>query len=235
MRKVAVYMGNRNIYDMMSVAAKSLLSHTKMDRVYFLIDDPTFPEPLPDVIRCVNVHNQQFFPPSCPNIHPHYSYMTLMRSVLSKVLPNEHVVLLLDPDTVVCGDISPLFRTDISNYFFAAVPEVRNHTHVKNPYYNAGVMLMNLDKFRSERIDDTIIQTLNTTHLLHLEQDALNFVCDKNILALPSTYNYSFVSEPITGEPLIRHFLSFAKPEWAEWAEKYRRMSWQTAMKGDDL
>ena len=43
MRRVAVYMGTRNYYDMMVIAAKSLLSHTRMDRVWFLIEDDEFP------------------------------------------------------------------------------------------------------------------------------------------------------------------------------------------------
>ena len=229
--RVVVYMGNRHIYDMLCTAAKSLLCHTDVDRIYLLIDDPVFPYPLPPIIRTVNVHSQPYFPPTCPNIHPHYSYMTLMRSVLSKVLPDEHCVLLLDPDTIVCDDISPIWDTDISNYFFAAVRETRNHNHKKNPYYNAGVMLMNLDKFRNEYIDDTIIQSLNVRRYEHLEQDALNFVCDRNILDLPSDYNTSFVSDEPT-VPRIRHYLSFAKKFWPAAAEPYRTMSWEQALKG---
>ena len=34
MRRVAVYMGTRNYYGMMVTAAKSLLRHTRMDRVW---------------------------------------------------------------------------------------------------------------------------------------------------------------------------------------------------------
>lgn len=51
MRKVVVYAGTRNVYHNMVVAAKSLLNHTQMDRVWFLIEDDEFPEELPDVIR----------------------------------------------------------------------------------------------------------------------------------------------------------------------------------------
>ena len=37
MRRVAVYAGTRNVYPMMVIAAKSLLSHTRIDRVWFVI------------------------------------------------------------------------------------------------------------------------------------------------------------------------------------------------------
>ena len=34
MRRVAVYMGTRNYYRQMVIAAKSLLKHTRVDRVF---------------------------------------------------------------------------------------------------------------------------------------------------------------------------------------------------------
>ena len=46
MRKVAVYAGTRNVYHNMAVAAKSLLCHTQMDRVWILIEDDEVPEEL---------------------------------------------------------------------------------------------------------------------------------------------------------------------------------------------
>ena len=232
MKKVVVYMGNARVYPMILTAVKSLLNSTCVDVIYVLTDDDSFPNPLPSLIRTINVHNQTIFPPSCPNISPYYSYITLMRSVLSKVLPDEHVVLLLDPDTLVYHDISGIWDYDISNYFFAAVPETRNNDHTKVPYYNAGVMLMNLDKFRNEHIDDTIIVTLNTTPYQHLEQDVLNFVCDRHILSIPSEYNASFVTDP-TDTNRIVHFLSYAKKEWPKYAKHFDSIPW-SKFKGVD-
>ena len=229
MRKVVVYMGDRRIYDQLIIAAKSLLAHTTVDHVYFLIDTPTFPEPLPDIITTINVHNQNIFPVNGPNYHPHYGYMTWMRTALSKIFPSEDVVLLLDPDTIVVDDISPMWDYDLSDYYLAAVKETRFYSnrsvHDKDPYFNAGVMLMNLAKLRADHIDDTLIQSVNAKHYKHLEQDVINLVCDKHILALPSEYNTSFVTD-ITAHPRIRHFLSLAKDEYPEWARKYERIEW---------
>ena len=61
MRRVAVYMGTRNYYPLMVSAAKSLLANTRMDRVWFLIEDDEFPEELPDVIRCKNISGQTLY------------------------------------------------------------------------------------------------------------------------------------------------------------------------------
>ena len=123
MRKIVVYMGDERIYPMLVSSCKSLLYHTQVDRVVFLIDTPTFPLELPQngIIQTLNVHDQTIFRPHGPNYHAHYGYMTLMRAALSKLFPDEDTVLLLDPDTVVVDDISPIWSYDISDYYFAAV------------------------------------------------------------------------------------------------------------------
>ena len=224
-RRTAVFIGNRKVYGMMLDSSKSLLSHSQVDKVYFLIEDDAFPVPLPSIFTCLNVSGQTIFNPSGPNIHSYYSYMTALRAALSKLLPGEDRVLLLDPDTVTIADISPVWNYDISDYYFAAVPETRNNDHTKHPYYNAGVMLMNLARLRRDKLDDRIIHEINTTHYHHLEQDVLNFLCDPYILPLPPDYNASFVSDP-TSTPRIMHFLSFAKKYFPEAAKPYHNMPW---------
>ena len=229
-RRTVVYMGNRHYYPMLVTAAKSLLAHTEVDRIIFLTEDDTFPEQLPSIFRIVNVKNQTIYAPGGPNIHPHYTYMTLMRAALSKVLPDEDRVLLLDPDTIVEDDISPIWTTDLSFSYFAAVLETRNNDHVP-PYYNAGVMLMNLQKLRNDGMDDRIIETINTVKYKHLEQDVLNFLCRPFIHTLPSEYNASFVSAP-TSHPRITHYLSFAKRDLPKAQEPYINLSWNDILKG---
>jgi len=61
--RVAAYFGTRNVYGDMVVAAKSLLNHTRMDRIWFLIEDDAFPEELPEVIKTKNISGQTWFPP----------------------------------------------------------------------------------------------------------------------------------------------------------------------------
>ena len=220
------YMGNRKYYPMLITAAKSLLSHSPVDRIFLLIEDDTFPEPLPSVFECINVSRQDIFPLDGPNIHPHYTYMTAMRAALTKILPGYvDRVLLLDPDTVVMNDISAIWNYDITGYYFAAVQETRNNDHEKKPYYNAGAMLMNLHAMRITGMDDKIIREMNTTHYKHIEQDVLNFLCAPYILDLPSHYNASFVSDPCR-YPKIMHFLSFSKKFLAEAQAPYVNKPW---------
>ena len=229
-----VYIGNRKVYGMMLSAAKSLMYRSPVDRVYFLIEDDKFPEPLPEMFRCVNVSGQQIFSTDGPNYHPHYSCMTTLRAALGQLLPDEKRVLLLDPDTVVVDDISGIWNYDVTDYYFAAVQEIRNNNHTKVPYYNAGVMLLNLEKLRLDGMEEQLIHEINTVHYEHLEQDVMNYLCDRKILDLPSCYNASFVSEPCR-YPRIMHFLSHAKRFFPEAAAPYAGMSWEKILnrKGD--
>lgn len=232
-KRTVVYMGNRNYYGMITTAAKSLLAHSPVDEIVFLTEDDTFPEKLPPIIRTVNVKNQQIFDPYGPNIHHYYTYMTLMRAALSKVLPDEDRVLLLDPDTIVEDDISPIWATDLTNKYFAGVKETRNNDHTP-PYYNAGVMLMNLKKLREDEMDDRMIHEINTVKYRHLEQDVLNFLCKPFIHSLPAMYNASFVSDPVQ-HPLISHYLSTAKKYLPKAQEPYKDIPWNELkyVKGD--
>ena len=93
--KVAVYAGTRNIYEQMYVCLKSLLLNNKMDRVYLLIEDDTYPYPVPDCVRVVNVSEQEFFEKDSPNYQSPWSYMTMMRCALATMLPDEKRILCL--------------------------------------------------------------------------------------------------------------------------------------------
>ena len=219
--RYVVYAADHRVQDMMLLSAKSLLAHTRVDRIFLLTDNDDIARDLPPVFHCINVSQQTIFPPSCPNIMHWYGYMTTLRAALTEILPLEvERVLWLDPDTVVVDDISDLWNYDIDHKYFAAVEEVRNHNHTQKPYFNAGVMLMNLKKFAEDGKTKEIIHAINTTHYEHLEQDALNFLCYLHIARLPSCYSDSYVSKPCD-HPRIKHFLAQAKHDFAPAAEPY--------------
>ena len=238
--RYVVYAGDHRVYDMMLASSKSLLANSPVDRIFFLIEHDTFPTNLPPVYHCINVSNQSVFPNDGPNIMRWYSFMTTLRAGLTKLLPPDiDRVLWLDPDTVVVDDISDIWNTPIQSHFFAAVEEVRNHNHTLKPYFNAGVMLMNLRNFRLTHMDDIVINEINSKHYEHLEQDALNYLCFNHIRRLPSCYSDSFVSEPCK-QPRIKHFLAYAKPQFKDAVKLYQNMSFellmdsQKQMKGGD-
>lgn len=224
--RYVVYAGDHRVYDMMLSSAKSLLYHSPVDKIFFLIEDDNFPVPLPPVFECINVSKQTIFPPDNPNYMHFYGYMTTLRAGLTRILPDYvERVLWLDPDTVVVDDISDIWFTDISNHYFAAVEEVRNHNHTLKPYFNAGVMYMNLTKFAEDGKDTEVINEINTKHYEHLEQDVLNYLCHMHIRKLSSRFSDSFVSEPCK-KPIIKHFVSYSKRDFFPAVKPYATLDW---------
>jgi len=233
--RAVVYAGTRNLYHEMTVSAKSLLYHNGADRVFFLIEDDTFPEDLPDCITCINVSNQEFFRKDGPNYNNNWTYMVMIRAVLSKLFPQYDCIIHLDHDTIVRKPIDCLWNLNLDRYYFAAVEEkqIRIRPH---PYFNFGVVVHNLQRIREDKVDDTIIQTLNTSRLALPEQDAVNSVCKRNILELPATYNAMYFNIPKVPEEnvVIKHYAGRSKTFSSQDEYKhYDAMTWEQALKGE--
>lgn len=188
MKKTVIYAGTRNLYPLMTVPLKSLLANNVVDQVYFLIEDDEFPVKLPACVKCINVSGQKWFNETGPNYKSYFTYMTLMRNALTKLLPEEDRVLWLDVDTIVDDDISELFEMDMTDYCYAAAVEGNKSTEVFR-YYNAGVLLINLKKIREMHLDDPMIYYLNTRKLQYPDQDVINIMFQAWTKPISSAYN----------------------------------------------
>jgi len=227
--RIVVYCGTKNTYEYMSASAKSLLAHTKVDRVYFLTEDDTFPESLPDIITNINVSGQTYFDPSGPNYKNSWTYMCLMRAAFTKLFPKHSCVLSLDNDTVVTQDISELFDTDMTDYYIAGVHEIKR---TQEDYINFGVVLMNLDLLRSDRLDDKIISELNENIYDCPEQTVFSELCEHHIKLLPTEYNF-VIHSTLTGacdHPKIVHYAGIKYWKHYDGYRKYKDMSWKDVM-----
>ena len=224
-RRVAVYAGTRNIYGQMAAAAKSLLCHTRMDRVWFLIEDDAFPEKLPDVIRCRNISGQTWFPPDGPNYNTAWTYMSLIRLALPEILPDEKRCLWLDADTIVMQDIGELFDTDMNGNYAAMVQEpIRSRYPFK--YHNAGVCLMDLDRLRDGTYRK-MIGLVNREAYTALDQDMLNLFCQGEILELAPEWNDAGGITTPTEHPIIRHFAGAQREYGRALFDEYARAEWR--------
>ena len=229
MRRVAVYMGTRNYYGMMVCSAKSLLSHTRVDRVWFLIEDDQFPEEfgtLPDVIKCKNVSGQTWFTPDGPNYNAHWTYTCMLPAAFPEIFPEEKRVLRLDDDVIIEKDIGELFDMDLEDNYTAMVEEpVRGKFPFR--YFNAGVCLMDLEKFRETGIYRKMIDMANSMVLTAMDQDAINVYCQGQILKLPPVWNEAGHITEYAADPYIKHYAGCLKPGWRRDYERYRNMDWR--------
>lgn len=214
MDKVAVYAGTRNLYEQMYVCLKSLLANTAMDRVYLLIEDDEFPYPLPDIVVLMNVKDQKFFLPGSPNYASPWSYMAMLRCVLSFILPEDRV-LWLDCDTIVNEDISDLFDIDMDGYYYAGVMEPQKSKDIFR-YINSGVLLCNLSLLRDTQKEVELAYFLNNFRFVWADQEVINLLCQGHIRTIDSEYNQNaFTLQCI--RPRIIHYAAVKdfKNDWA--------------------
>lgn len=131
----------------------------------------------------------------CPiDTQGHISRETYYRCFLTSILPSQvHKVLYLDCDLIVRGKIEKLWNTNIDQYAVACVEDMwsalpENYSRLKySPeysYFNAGVLLINLDYWREHDIVNQSIHYITTypENLLFNDQDVLNaLLYDKKI------------------------------------------------------
>jgi lipopolysaccharide biosynthesis glycosyltransferase len=157
---------------------------------------------------------------------------TWYRAFLPDLLDGDRV-LYLDLDLLAAASLLPLWETGLDDWLLGAVTNVlppadRHHAERlglpdERSYFNAGVLLMNLDAMRRERTRERIRSYAieNAARLNLRDQDALNFVLYDRRLPLHPRWNcmnavlYYPHAEALLGHealaeararPAIRHF-----------------------------
>lgn len=200
-----------------------------------------------------------------PNIgvtNEHVSKASYYRLLMADILP-QHIkkALYLDGDIIIVDSLRELWNTDIQNHPIATVADMdENESAIikrmgygkDKGYFNAGVLLVNLDYWRKNNIVTVfsrIIKEKNTILTSH-DQDVLNLAFYDNKLKLPLKYNvqsgfllkrefinidldkYETELEEAIQHPVIIHFSCKQKP-WiigcqiphTDLFEKYRDMT----------
>lgn len=129
-----------------------------------------------------------------------WNQIVLARLILDKFLPQSvNKVLYLDGDTIVRGSLGDLWNTDLTEHVIAASIEPTMDKKRKvnlgleeKPYYNAGVLLINLDKWRFDKAGKRILDyyKANKGNLFANDQDAINGALNDQILTMSPTYNF---------------------------------------------
>lgn len=214
--KTVVYLATKNLYSSASVCINSLHRNGNADEI-FILTEGGFKK---DGVTEIDVSGQTYFPKNNVNARKRWTWMALMKTAMTEIFPDKDKVLLLDCDTIVERDISPMWEYDID--YYGAVRQYddgRQGRFTTGYYFNVGVLMCNLKKLR-DGTEAEIRRRLNERDYTYPEQDAINEVCKDKITSLPSRYNYC----PFTiddGAVYIRHFA--ALPEWVDgyWFKKY--------------
>jgi len=114
-------------------------------------------------------------------IDDHITLDSYVRLFLPEILgPEVGKLLYLDCDLLVCADIAELWNTDLGNQILGAVPDAFSEDHVSlgfeehETYFNAGVLLIDLRRWRSSNLTERAVEYIRTnkTVLRHHDQDA---------------------------------------------------------------
>ena len=225
MEKIAVYGATRNLYARAMDCAVTALDNGHIDRIYILTEDDDVPTPRQE-IQTINVAGQAYFDKDGPNATKRWTWMVLMKAALSQLFPELDLVLWLDCDTIVRGDVTPLWDEDLEGLYFAGVREPYWTEKYQRSYVNAGVLLFNLEKMRW--IADKLIWVMNNQKFTFVEQDCLNYCCAGEFRIMDAAYNAGDWTEKPHGEIVIRHFMA-SKGMWKAEPEvrKYANMEWE--------
>ena len=150
------------------------------------------------------------------------------RLFLPYVLPAKvKKILWLDADMIVKENIMDFYNTDISNHYILATkgPDSENKVERKKVlgispernYFNAGLILFNIEKIRSEITEDQLREYINDnkTKFKYFDQDVLNVLLGDNAIYYEENiYNNQrhFSKDNNFKDAQIIHYTSFMKP-----------------------
>ena len=219
-----IYAGNKGAFDGIMISVLSLAKHSSQALdIYILTMDLTEQK---DVFLPMTEKHRNFLEAICkeqneesrvtlldvgelykstlinsPNAQTSYTPYTFLRLFIDKLnLPDK--VLYLDADTVINGDIVPLYNTDISEYEFGGVLDYYGKVFMGRKYVNAGVLLLNLEKIRETSLFERVIEILNKKKVFLPDQTALNKLVGKKLI-LQRKYNEQ---KHFRDDTVIQHF-----------------------------
>lgn len=133
---------------------------------------------------------------------PHISFVTYYRLKIPSLFPQYKRCLYLDVDLIVRADVTPLLNMDLTlpdgrDALLAGVPhaayrhrgKVGDFKIVRGEYVNAGVLVMNLEAMRTEKLEPVFLGMMKHGFRSQ-DQDILNVVCSGRIKKMDLAYNY---------------------------------------------
>lgn len=230
MQKIVVYTLTKNIYKNVIPSLKSLLKNGNVDRVVLVteLSDPDVGFDLPDKVITMPISKYGYFYEDGPNFNCRWTYMALMKTTMPYLFPKHKRVLTLDVDTIVLGDLSPLWDLDLDGYYLAGSMEPYWTMQLKALYVNAGVIMWNLEQLRDGKVNE-IIRSLNLEPWALAEQACINAKCRGKMLQIGPEWNSGDWTKNLPIEQVrIRHFMAYGQERFqAEpLVKEYARMNW---------
>lgn len=160
-------------------------------------------------------------------INAHISYETYFRIIAPEIIREERI-LYLDSDLIIRDNLDSLYFAEVESYAVAACKDYKAQNRKINlnipkeaPYFNAGVLLMNLDYWRKYDLTTKLIEYIHSmkSKLIYWDQDALNALLYNQVLILEDKWNVQtasfesrLINQDVLLSPNIIHFTGASKP-----------------------
>jgi len=182
--------------------------------------------------------------------YEYISVETFFRFFIPELFPQYDKVLYLDADILVLDDLSKFYVEDISNDYAGVIQDMWIEEHLErgaqvfegvtfdeyfektlnkttNKYFNAGILLLNLEKIRQDSIVEKLWRFTQENCPLHFQdQDALNAVLEGGVKYVDFKWNtlkdIEYLGEVLknkehrnlckTVQPGIVHYVGANKP-----------------------
>ena len=227
-----MYLCDNNYAYIAGISMLSLMDNNKgaEDITFYLVEDGVEDDNKTKLQKIVNDYNRRIVFISKPNLKPllgetielHWWIENVFSRVfLEEVFKNYtdiNRLIYIDCDTLVLGDLSDLWNIELDEYLGAGVYEAMGKVHKKaiglkpsDGYFNAGMFLIDLKKWRECHID-RLSSDFVKNHggkLEYADESVLNGVLSSKIMRISPKYNITSLTVYFSEKELKRYRKSY--------------------------
>lgn len=178
-------------------------------------------------------------------LRDYYSSTIYYRIFIGSLFPEYHKAVYIDSDVVLLDDIANLYNTDLEGNIIGAIPDGVVHDSKKlqdyvevndgvenKKYFNSGVLVIDLDKFRETRVEERFVRILTKYNCdtIAPDQDYLNILCKDKVKYLPLSWDKmpDYCEHLDEKDIHLIHYNMFRKP-WHYRDAEYSDIFWKYA------
>lgn len=177
------------------------------------------------------------------DVRDYYTQTIFYRLFIAGLFKKLSKAIYLDCDIIVNCDLAEFYRINIGNNIVGCVVDnvVRDNRDFQiytkvtvgveaKDYFNSGVLLINLDEYRKENVEEKFLYMIEHYVFKSVapDQDFLNYVCQDKKMILDEKWNRMPIDDGYEGELKIIHYNMFMKP-WLYDNVIYEEYFWNTA------
>ncbi len=180
-------------------------------------------------------------------LRDYYSPAIYYRLFIPSLFPQYKKALYLDCDITIIRDIADLYNVNLGNNLIGGcIDEVVANSEIfsnymangvgviQQKYFNSGIIVMNLEGFRKENLEDKFLYLLNNYPFSAVcpDQDYLNILCKDKVHYLAQGWDKMPIADPTFDEKdlYLVHYNMFDKP-WKYEGVLYEKYFWDAAKK----